>query len=105
MAAFPNSRPVSAFQHRQEIENEIERLIGVLDALDGDADREPWLASPENHSAIAGYYNGPAQGDQQHWARGSDDDAEEQAEELGFIAEAHGSPIWDSGFSPVIGGR
>lgn len=33
---------------RQSIENEIERLIGLLDGMDGDTDLEPWLGWPND---------------------------------------------------------
>jgi hypothetical protein len=56
---------------RTEIEDAVEGLVSVLDALDGDtnledgADAEPSLAAPENHH-----------GSQIGWCRGSDGDRE-----------------------------
>lgn len=56
---------------RTQIEDAVERLLAMLDALDGDtdledgADAEPSLAAPENpHGSQAG------------WMRGSDTDCE-----------------------------
>lgn len=56
---------------RSQIEEAVERLLIILDTLDGDpdfedgADAEPWLAAPENHHAS-----------QIGWMRGSDSDRE-----------------------------
>lgn len=97
-----DSEAAPRFQ-RQFIEDTIESLITYLDALDGDADCEPWLASPECHPQIRGYTAGD--GSQQRWAYGSSDDGEEQDEELGFIAEAHGTSTWIPELSLVIGRR
>lgn len=55
---------------RQQIEDAIERLIAMLDALDGDADledgadAEPSLGAPDGHDS------------QLIWLRGSDTDQE-----------------------------
>ena len=49
---------------RQAVEDAIDRLIGLLDQLDGDpdledgGDDEPWLAAPEGLSGQ--FYSGPA---------------------------------------------
>lgn len=64
--------PALDFRHwRASIEAEIERLIGILDEFDGDADLEPTLGSP---SSDPGWTN--RGGSQTFWAAGSTEDGE-----------------------------
>lgn len=53
MADFPNSTAASEFL-RPIIESEIERLIGILDAMDPDPDLEPSLSFGRAHRSPAG---------------------------------------------------
>jgi hypothetical protein len=48
---FASPHPLTA---REIIELEIERLIALLDAIDGDPDLEPSLAAPESHPSAHG---------------------------------------------------
>lgn len=73
-------RPWHAY--RREIEATIERLIEILDAIDGDPDLEPSLASPEHYprTTLIWAYDGEPYRDndasQVNWARGASDDRE-----------------------------
>lgn len=42
------ARPGAALQARAAIEDQIERLIAILDTLDADPDLEPWLGSGDD---------------------------------------------------------
>lgn len=72
---------------RASIEAEIERLIGLLDEFDGDADLEPSLGAPEAclHSPIVTHVV-PVHS-QVEWARGWGDDDEQVNEDGGDVLD------------------
>ena len=63
-------------------------LVDALDAMDGDADAEPWLGAPEapNGSAPWGAER-TEQGSQLHWANGDSSDVEEENEHGGDVQD------------------
>lgn len=63
-------------------------LLAILDQMDGDADLEPWLASPEA-DMTGGYWGGERteQGSQLHWPEGCTTDAEEENEHGGDVLD------------------
>lgn len=76
-AEFPiaQSIPVTlAPEERQRIGDEIDRLLALLDAADGDPDLEPSLGSLDRVDGL--YHRGGA--DQRLWSAGSRDDREDE---------------------------
>lgn len=76
----PDARALTfSVTNRQDIERAVERLIAVLDAMDGDGgDSEPSLGAPEPH---------PRDGvnmDQTFWCQGSGSDREHDPAEDGI---------------------
>ncbi|HWM48539.1 MAG TPA: hypothetical protein VNR11_16660 [Xanthobacteraceae bacterium] len=66
---------------RQEAEAEIERLLDLLDQIEGDPDLEPSLASPEMPDFVMSSfltYGDPAEFSQERWAKGGADDREDE---------------------------
>ena len=76
--AFPT--PARAFaahlppELRAKMEEAIERLLAILDAVDPDPEAEPRLGSNEDH---AGWR---ATGDQRHWGNSGTEDREDEPE-------------------------
>lgn len=64
------------------------KVIAELDALDGDTDLEPSLATPERHPN-AGRYAAADMG-QLRWAQGAADDREEECEDEGAQCDDEG---------------
>lgn len=78
-AAFPEDSPNlgSPTDLRERIGNAIESLLALLDALDGDPDREPSLGAPEAEVPhLFRFLSEPFPLSQERWADGSTDDME-----------------------------
>ena len=78
---------------RSRMERAVERLLDALDALDGDADMEPAIGSPE----VGSVYNRRLAGtlDQRRWSVGdlaaAADEREDVSEDEGGACEDEGS--------------
>jgi hypothetical protein len=86
---------VLAPEERQRIGDEIDRLLALLDATDGDPDLEPALGSLDRNVAT---YGNPG-GDQTLWALGSRNDLEDEhdgrepdVDDEPSLASLHGGP-------------
>jgi hypothetical protein len=80
---------------RTSVATTIERLIDMLDALDGDENLEPSLGAPENHPG--GYKDSDADG----WKAKNADDREEACEDEGAQCEDEGAVTGDN--EPTLG--
>lgn len=66
---------------RKEAEEEIDRLLALIDRIDGDADLEPSLGAPEIRQRPGGFVFA-TDGAQLRWARGARDDREDDGDDL-----------------------
>lgn len=82
----PSARRRPWHAYRREIETTIDRLITILNEIDGDSDLEPSLgaieAYPRSELVLrprrpGGYIYGDRVGDQRRWAGGTTDDREQ----------------------------
>ncbi|MBN9079694.1 MAG: hypothetical protein BGN87_18575 [Rhizobiales bacterium 65-79] len=80
---------------RTSVATTIERLIDMLDAVDGDENLEPSLGAPENHPG--GYKHSDADG----WKAKNADDREEACEDEGAQCEDEGVVTGDN--EPALG--
>ena len=75
---------------RERIERAVGRLIDALDAIEPDAEAEPWLGAPEPRPTPWAYGVQLVAGiGQERWAEGVNDDCEQEDE--------HGGDILDEG--------
>lgn len=68
---------------RRKVEVAIDRLLAILDDLDGDPEAEPWLGAPELPAECRCTILVPGQGFGHvplTWARGANDDREDENE-------------------------
>lgn len=63
---------------RRAIEAELDRMIELLDALDGDPDLEPSLGAPEVLSRLCIWSQVDTGTSQLNWARGNSEDLEDE---------------------------
>ena len=72
-------------QFRRRLDDLIDRLIEVADTLDGDADNEPSLGSPERSPHALSLVGGIARdgtASQEHWSDGQDLEDDEVRDDL-----------------------
>lgn len=76
-SSTPSRAPITEHPHvqqmrlRAKLERVVDKLLAAIDAIDGDADREPSLGAPEGR-----YSREPR--DQRQWADGQTDDTEDE---------------------------
>lgn len=68
---------VARRQLRRKVEAAVDRLLAILDDLDGDPEAEPWLGATEANVITP------------QWPRGSTDDREEDAGDAPEIEDEH----------------
>jgi hypothetical protein len=78
---------------RKEAEAEIERLLIIIDEIDGDPDLEPYLGVPERHPSVMNWAQYSRVGSQENWAIGLGDDREAVCEDEGAQCEDEGSDV------------
>lgn len=99
-ARLTRSRRRPWHAHRQEIEAIVERLINILDTIDGDPDLKPNLGAREIHPILGLYWQGPRWDDRAHqlaWARSVADEREvdhgDEPEEMSAVLHyGHAEP-------------
>ena len=95
-AVVPHPRAVELVAQRQlrrKVEAAVDRLLAILDDLDGDPEAEPWLGSPEMPTGCRGVMMVPGIGwrpVELRWANGANDDREQDAGDGAEIEDEHG---------------
>lgn len=91
-AVVQHPRPVELVARRQlrrKVEAAVDRLLAILDGLDGGPKAEPWLGATEANVITP------------QWPRGSTDDCEEDGGDASEIEDEHGDA---ADLEPSLGG-